>query len=1471
MKKKLIIALIILVIAAVTTLVVTKYMPTQIALINFQDGQLAEINKVNKNNMIKITSFDKEDELDGLENYDVIYTFHLGMVNEVQKANIDKALDGGAKIYMHASTSPEHNLNNLTEEEEKYVKGYLENGGMKNIQYLLNYSRKALAGSSLFTDDIQEPIEFPKNVFYRIGDEDFFEKAEEYWTYYKGASLYKEGGKTVAIVNTSADPQTVFRSYQDSLIVKLERLGHNVVALAGFKERLNMLKAVSPDIVLFFAHGRLLFNQGDAAVDWLKEQNIPLLNPQLVYQNYDEWMADQQGMTGGLMGQNLVVPELDGAIYPYAIAAKYKNEEGFYTYKAIPGKVERFVEITDRFLKLKEIPNKDKRICIYYYKGAGQNAMVAENLEVGSSLLSLLNHLKAEGFDTGDKHPATEDELLERIQKEGPVYGDYAQGSFDKYVEAGGPDLIPASTYESWVKSELDPDSYKEVEKLHGKAPGTYFSTTVNDTAMIAVPRVQFGNVVLLPVLPSALGESEYKMIHGVKKAPPHAYIASYLWSRMAFKAHVVCHFGTHGNLEFTPWKQVALSLQDWPEALIAPLPHVYIYSINNIGEAMMAKRRIYAALVSHLTSALDESQLYGDLEDLQDYVGKVEETADEAFANEYKKKIRVLLDSTGVAKDLELTAQEVAELDDETIKAIDHYLFHLSAEKIDIGLHTFGQPFSGDEIEKTARMMSVDPVANSLMEVDKLYTPVSEDQSKDEKQKQLVKYRNQSLTIIDKVLAGADPLSFMKHHQLAELNALHARFSNEKKEEMVYDRKTHTMVPKSSLEKPAKKKEVKRDEHGEELVYDRETHKMVPKSSLKTAEAKKEVKRDANGEELVYDHKTHKMVPKSSLKTSDDNKEEKEELVYDHETHLPDGKAGKMVPKNKKHQAKPTDDELQAKKRYSTLSLLKENLLAITKYKANLNASFDAELNGYVTGVTGGYIAPSSGGDPAVNPNAVPTGRNLYSINAESTPTKEAWNIGKNLGDLLLQKHIAKHGDYPKKVAFTLWSSEFIRNKGLNIAQAMYLLGVEPVWNASGRVHDVKLIPLKELGRPRIDVIVQTSGQFRDIAASRLSLINKAVMLVASDEEEEYTNYVKEGSQLAEQAMKENGISPEKARKLAYKRVFGGVNGNYGTAIMGMVEKGDAWEDEKEIAGQYLKNMGALYDDDFWSVYEEGVFEAMMVNTEAIVHPRSSNVTGPISLDHVYEFMGGLTLTIRNVTGNDPDGYFNDYRNKYNPNVQALKEAIWAETRTHLFNPKYIEAKLEEGATAAEGFAENFRDTYGWNVMKPDAIDKEIWEGYYDIYVKDKLELGTVDFFKKKNPYALQEMTAVMLETIRKGYWKPSDAVVKEIANMHAELVKDHKAGCSGFVCDNAKLKEMIQDLLGGELKETYQQEIAEVRTGDAGKKGEEGVVLEKEEDKSLAEMMEENKSAVISLAIAILLIGGFVTWGIIRRRRNS
>ncbi|MGB1558564.1 MAG: cobaltochelatase subunit CobN, partial [Oceanococcaceae bacterium] len=183
----------------------------------------------------------------------------------------------------------------------------------------------------------------------------------------------------------------------------------------------------------------------------------------------------------------------------------------------------------------------------------------------------------------------------------------------------------------------------------------------------------------------------------------------------------------------------------------------------------------------------------------------------------------------------------------------------------------------------------------------------------------------------------------------------------------------------------------------------------------------------------------------------------------------------------------------------------LEQILEAVPELDAGLRRSPMAEVKGLLRAFSGGFVEPSVGGDPIQSPEAVPVGRNMYSVDAEKTPTVAAQRVGAQLGQALLDAHRAKHeGAYPQKVAFTLWPGDFIHTEGAVIAELFWLLGVEPIRDAFQRVVSLRPIPAEALGRPRVDVVVQTAGQLRDLAASRLYLIEEAVRLAAAQPEED-------------------------------------------------------------------------------------------------------------------------------------------------------------------------------------------------------------------------------------------------------------------------------------------------------------------------------------------------------------------------------
>lgn len=547
----------------------------------------------------------------------------------------------------------------------------------------------------------------------------------------------------------------------------------------------------------------------------------------------------------------------------------------------------------------------------------------------------------------------------------------------------------------------------------------------------------------------------------------------------------------------------------------------------------------------------------------------------------------------------------------------------------------------------------------------------------------------------------------------------------------------------------------------------------------------------------------------------------------------------------------------------------VERSLKNIVAYRSALTESPEKELSGIINALNGGFIAPSSGGDPVLNPDILPTGRNMFAVNAEETPSTVAWEKGKELAEGTINMYRKAHGDsIPRKVSYTLWSSEFIETEGATIAQILYMLGVEPVRDPFGRVTDLRLIPSEELGRPRVDIVVQTSGQLRDLAASRLFLIGRAVRMAVAATGDRYPNYVAEGVTESERYLVDKGVSPKEARELSTARVFGGVNGNYGTGIQAMVEAGDRWEKEEEIASTYLNNMGASYDsEENWEAMRQYAFEAALTRTDVVVQPRQSNTWGALSLDHVYEFMGGMDLAVRNVTGKEPDAYMSDYRNRNNARMQEVKEAIGVESRTTILNPTYIKEKMKGGAGDAANIAEVVTNTYGWNVMKPDAIDGELWNDIYDTYISDKYNLGVKAYFKEKNPAAIQEMTAVMLETVRKGMWKATPKQIAALADLHTEVVKEYGAACTGFVCDNARLREFIASKSSPERAAEYKEAVAQARTENIA--DDSGMVMKRESINDSVTVTNRINGVIVAGVVAVALIGLIIL--IRRRRKNS
>lgn len=1443
MKKTKLLALIGLLIAATVLFAYQRYVaPTRIVFVNYMDFMYDEIVQANDNSFIHTEQKAlSEDIFRSASRYDAIYLFAHGGVrlNDTQKEQVKAAIASGTAV-IYRSPSPTPELEGLAESNLKYVNDCLQNSTASNIRRMLNYTRRVFDGKKTFVEGITDPFVYPKSYYYHLGDEEIFADKGGYISFLKKSGRYKEDGKNIAFVASQfgASSETGFIN---QLISRLEASGHNVFPIGAYgSARVDYVKAIEPDMVIYNPHGKF---GSDAGIKALKEGNILMLCPVVVFKPVEEWRASKQGMDGGLLSQNVTMPELDGGIVPFVIGAQFKNERGLYVFRGIEDRIETFISLSNKYLALKDMPNTEKKVAIFYLKEAGKNALVAESLEVVPSLWNLLQRLKKEGYDTGDL-PATPASLEKLIQQKGPVFGSYAKGSIEDYRKQGDPAVMSKQAFEQMLQDELKPELVQQLRNKYGPAPGGFMTYNNGEGAQLIITRIELGNIVLLPVPPVGYGENEVEMVHGDKAPPSYPYVGAYLWARTQFDADAIMHFGTHGSVEFTPEKQVALSNYDWPDALLAGTPHFYVYVINNIGEAMIAKRRSYAVMQSHLTSPLSESGLYGPSLELDDLLEKYFNAKNAAVKVEYQKAAHRIIIKAGLDQDMEFDIPEGELVSTAQLKHLHHYLHDLEMGKITKGLHVLGQPYTDEEINSTVELMALDSLVYNQVKMDKAKGNVTENELGDAHYME-DHYRSPSSNMIDAILEGTDPESFVSDEQQAFLKMYAKPSVNEKdvsstSNKVLYNTATEEVITNTQIDKggtdwillDASNAEYSNYVHP--AYYNTSTHMVLDSSEGGAAGDWVFAESSPEGKPIVSGSSRAKPAPSDQTESSSLSEVD---LSY-----------------------------------LNALESFKSTLISVNRYKQNLIDSPVLELNSIVNSLNGGYTAPQSGGDPAFNPEAVPSGRNHYSINASKTPSKEAFSVARKLIDKLLSTHLADSGKYPERVAVTLWSSEFIRQEGVTIAEIFYLLGVEPVADRRGTVHDVKLIPIEELGRPRIDVIVQTSGQFRDLAASRIYLINRAVKLAseAKDGKSEFENYVKQGVQTAEELMKERGTSPSEARELANIRVFGGLNGNYGASIMGMVEDGDSWESEDEIAERYLVSMGAMYGKNAWGDYQDGALEAALGNAEMVIQPRSANTWGALSLDHVYEFMGGISNAIRYTSGKDPAAYFSDLRSLDNPIVQSLESAIWTEARTTLLNPKYIRGMQEEGATAADTFAETFRNTYSWEVMKTSAIDPKLWDNLTEVYVDDIHNLSVEEYFRDKNPYALQEMTAVMLEVVRKGYWKPQAEVQKKIAELHANLVKDHEAGCSGFVCDNAKLLEFISGKLDQELSDAFNEAVAQALTVEITENVQ-GMELSKVESKQESAntkyTKDKAKKSIWPIAVVVVFVI-FIAFNRLRRK---
>jgi cobaltochelatase CobN len=470
--------------------------------------------------------------------------------------------------------------------------------------------------------------------------------------------------------------------------------------------------------------------------------------------------------------------------------------------------------------------------------------------------------------------------------------------------------------------------------------------------------------------------------------------------------------------------------------------------------------------------------------------------------------------------------------------------------------------------------------------------------------------------------------------------------------------------------------------------------------------------------------------------------------------------------------------------------SLLPSNVKVLSaEMESRIVTSGTRELDNLTRALAGRFLPGGSGGEPIRNPDSYPTGKNFYGIDPDKVPKPAAYEMGVKLADQMLADHVKKHGKYPEKVSFVIWGDETMRHEGVLESQIFHLLGTKPVWDVRGKVIGVEVIPQGKLGRPRVDIVIASSagGMFHNVTV----LMDQAVQQVKAIEEAD--NYVRRHYLSTKTALIAKGYSEQDADRRAGVRIFDEPPGIFNLNTSTIVANSGTWESDKGFADDYIRKLGHGYGNGFWGEPMADVFRLALSGTEKVVHSSSTMLYGALDNDDMFMYMGGLAAAIRNIDGKSPEMVVTNTRNPGKPEMTSMDKFIGTEFRSRYINPIWIEGMKKEGYAGAGEMRSFVEYLWGWDATVPELVDDAMWQETFGVYVEDKHNLGMKQFFETKSPFAYQDMTARMVETTRKGYWKADAATEKKLLTEYIESVKAHGPSGAEVTSGNARLTKYV------------------------------------------------------------------------------
>lgn len=902
--------------------------------------------------------------------------------------------------------------------------------------------------------------------------------------------------------------------HYDGVIAAIEAQGLNVVPV--FASGLDSRPAIdaffvgadgraSVDAIVsltgFSLVGGPAYNDTAAAEAALAALDVPYVAAHPIeFQSIQQWGASRQGLLPIEATMMVAIPELDGAILPSVFGGR-ADASGTCTgcgrgcsfegaglrreMQACPERAEALAGKVAKIVALKRSQRAARKLAVVLFNfppNAGATGTAA-HLAVWESLHATLSRLAGEGYAVDV--PADVDALRDAVLK-----GNAARYGADANVHA----RIAADDH---VRRE---PHLAAIEAQWGPAPGRQQS----DGGSIHILGAQFGNV-FVGIQPAFGYEGDpMRLLFEGRFTPTHAFSAFYRWLREDFAADAVLHFGTHGALEFMPGKQAGLSGDCWPERLLGDLPNHYLYAANNPSEALIAKRRSGATLVSYLTPPLAQAGLYKGLSELKALVERWRSSPDAGERAKLEPMIR------GAADALDLDGSDTGTLAGR--------LYEIERELIPHGLHVLGRD--------------------------------------------------------------------MPEAQRAEMLA-------------------------AGVELPT-----------------------------------------ANG-----------------------------------------------------------------------------------------------ELDALIHALDAGFVRPAPGGDVLRNPEVLPTGRNIHGFDPFRIPGTFACETGREQADELIARHTATAA-FPETLAMVLWGTDNLKSEGVQIAQALALIGARPRFDGYGRLSGAELIPLAELGRPRIDVIVTLSGIFRDLLPLQTRMIAEAAFLAATADEPPEANFVRKHS-LAH--AERHGCDLETAAL----RVFSNAEGSYGANVNMLIDDG-AWTDPDEIAEVFERQKGYAYGRTGKPARQHELLKTALAGVDAAYQNLDSVELGVTDIDHYVDALGGISRSIARAKGSAAPVYILD-ATQGPAKVRTLAEQVDLETRTRMLNPAWYEAMLSHGFEGVRHIEAHVTNTMGWSATT-EGVSPWVYQRISETFVLDPAMRQRLAGLNAK---AAARVANRLIEASERQFWTPDAATL--------------------------------------------------------------------------------------------------------------